>query len=136
VLSPLLERLEQDRLLDDPARLRERLDALDRLELCLLDGDHHRRAEAIRVRLEAVNDTLYRRLRDAIRQGAGADALSPWMREQAGDSEEDSLPADGYDYLMSWSAASCSSSRPMMRASSSHRRWCSTSRHRHGMFST
>jgi hypothetical protein len=99
VLNSLLERLEQDRSLDDPARLRERLDALDRLELCVIDGEDQGRAEALRAKLEAVNEALYRQLRDAIRQGAGAEALSRWMEPQPGDAVGEAQHADGYDYL-------------------------------------
>jgi hypothetical protein len=98
VLSALLERLERDRSLDDPARLRDRLDALDRLELCTFDGDEHRRAAVLRTKLEAINDALYRQLREAIRQGGGVAALSGWMTPQPGDAVEEALLTEGYDY--------------------------------------
>jgi hypothetical protein len=101
----LLEWLEHEvseplRPLDEPARLRERLDALDRLELCRFDEHEQHRADAVRASFEIIDATLYQRLRDAIRRGEGAHALSPWLHA-AGDADR-TMAADGYDYLDEW----------------------------------
>ncbi len=88
----------QDRSLDDPARLRERLDALDLLEIDTFDEIEQGKIDAIRTKFEAINEALYRELRHAIRQGAGAAALSVWTDGNAGDGNGNEYD-DGYDYL-------------------------------------
>jgi hypothetical protein len=107
-LKSWLDALEKDRSLDDPAHLRERLDALDRLEWFLPDGDDLtalvpelcKRAGAIRTKLESLNEVLYRRMRDAIRRGAGADMLLEWTRmASAGLDDGNAAQGDGYDEL-------------------------------------
>lgn len=111
-LEALLLQLEQDRSLDEPDRLRERLDALDRLDAFLSsrqdDGDResasnaslHERANAMVARLEAVNAEVCQAMRSEIRQGG----VPGWLLEQiamcsrGGDSAFP-LRDEGYDYL-------------------------------------
>lgn len=94
----LIETLEQDLSLLQPHRLRERSDALDRLDACFPDGmendpgDMHSRALALRARLEAANSEVCHAIRRAIQQGAGRNALWPWLRASGRDRGE------GYDY--------------------------------------
>jgi hypothetical protein len=112
-LDALLLQLEQDRSLDAPDRLRERLDALDRLDACLSfeqgeGGDAESaakasldaRAGALSVRLEAVNATVYQAIRSELRQGRAPG----WLLEQiaaCSRGEGGILPLhdEGYDYL-------------------------------------
>jgi hypothetical protein len=82
--------------MDDPARLHDRLDALDRLELCQLDTNGQHRADVVRERFEATNNGLYRQLRDAIREGKGAQALAPWWDVRV---EDEAMFVEGYDWL-------------------------------------
>jgi hypothetical protein len=100
-LQSLIQKLEQDNSLDEPNRLRERLEALDLLDSYPLDSyplDSYpldtypldtypsdsqssalnpietsldHRATAIHARLEAANLKLYQTIREEIRQGAG-----------------------------------------------------------------
>ncbi|WP_426699814.1 methyltransferase domain-containing protein [Rhodanobacter sp. Col0626] len=102
----LIEALEQDQSLAEPHRLRQRVEALDRLEACFPDEPDAdasalaRRARAIRTRLEAVNHGLCQVIRREIRLGAGRSALLPWrpVSDQGGHTPG---PAngEGYDYL-------------------------------------
>ncbi|GAB2563485.1 class I SAM-dependent methyltransferase [Dyella jejuensis] len=99
-LKVLLDCLEQDRSWRAPDQLQRRVDALDRLESCLihvqamLEPSLYRRVEAIQLELEAINRMLYRSIRDEIRRGAGVQALLPWMTVP-----EDGFDQDGYDHL-------------------------------------
>lgn len=96
-----LDRLERDDLLREPARLRERSDALDWLDGCLAQHAPHarrQRIEALVAELQAVDELLFAQLRAAIRRGEGAQALLPWLTHAAlvqgsGDS------SDRYDHL-------------------------------------
>jgi len=82
----VLRELERDGGLDEPDRLRDRLEALDWLDAHFLDGvagggaagrktEIYRRARAVYGRLEEANCALYRAVRSEIRRGAGRDAL-------------------------------------------------------------
>lgn len=93
-----LDTLERDRSLHDPARWRERLDALDRLELCLLEGGDRLRIERLQAQLDAANAAFYRQLRERIQRGDGAAALSGCVRE-LDDLADEQMSADGYDHL-------------------------------------
>ncbi|WP_158884211.1 hypothetical protein [Rhodanobacter sp. L36] len=76
--------------------MRERLDALDLLELGIFDDIAQRKVNILRTKFEAFNEAIYRELRQAIRQGAGAVALSAWSDGGGGDG----IGFDeGYDYL-------------------------------------
>lgn len=103
-LEKLLGELEQDRGLLAPDQLRRRAEALDRLETGLIHApdpaDTHaaalyHRAEAFADELEAVDRALYQSLREDIKQGCGAEALSGWSRELAAEG----VRGEGYDYL-------------------------------------
>jgi len=97
-LQNLLDDLQQDQALREPDQLARRLAALEQLEQLLF---HHHgppawrgRAAAFAAELEAINQQLYRRVRDAVRRGNGADTLSAWAASlrKTGDGE-------GYDAL-------------------------------------
>ncbi|MGH8157350.1 MAG: hypothetical protein ACREPQ_04480 [Rhodanobacter sp.] len=109
VLQNLLTELEQDRCLDGPDRLRQRIEALDRLEVHFPqdeiagsegEAELHRRARAVQARLDAVNRELYQGIRSEIQHGAGQDRLLAWSRASGHDGytlgQED---GDSYDYL-------------------------------------
>lgn len=96
-LQSLVEALERDHALDAPDRLRERIEALDRFDRLMgaaRDGTLLRRAQAIRQRLEAANAAQFGAIRQAIRRGAGRDAL--WRWRHAGDDAHRS--GDAYDW--------------------------------------
>jgi hypothetical protein len=96
-LHSLVEELEQDRSLDEPDRLCQRVEALERLEACLVDGSNgegiYRRARALYTQLEAANLELYCTIRREIQRGAGPDILLQWV-DAAGLAH-----GEGYDYL-------------------------------------
>ena len=113
VARALVAELERDRTLDQPAQLRRRVDAAERLEAYLPDasqcvGDATTRADAalydrecaIQVRLEAADAQLFESIRRDIRQGVGALRLAQWL-EPSGHAEAASETArgDAYDYL-------------------------------------
>ncbi|WP_266171900.1 hypothetical protein [Dyella subtropica] len=101
-LQTLIETIEQDRSLSEPAQLRRRIDALDRLDAYLMDGPMqvhgasstvlHVRAEQVRARLESINTELYASIRREIQQGTNG--LLPWVRI-----DEACSKGDSYDYL-------------------------------------
>jgi histone methylation protein DOT1 len=112
-LHKLLKTLDAGRHLADPDRFRERAEALDQLDAFHLDAETstdnatsgelalHRRARELRTELEEANSRFYESIRNAIRRGAGRDAL---MRcaEAAGGSVERTASSDNgdsYDYL-------------------------------------
>lgn len=102
-LRGLIDTLEQDFSLLEPHRLRQREDALDRLDACFPDelggeaGDLEHRAGVLRMRLEAVNRQLWQGIRQKIRKGAGRDALLSWWPD--GRDKPVRLDGEGYDYL-------------------------------------
>lgn len=111
-LQALVAKLERDRSLDDPARLPERIDALDRLEVWVPDGqpptglsgspleaDLYRRTLATRARLEAINRECYEAIRREIQQGTGGDSLLAWARQSADEGGTSLTGDDGYDWL-------------------------------------
>ncbi|KRE92521.1 hypothetical protein ASG87_01005 [Frateuria sp. Soil773] len=106
----LIETLERTHAWRDPARLRERVEALDALELHMPEGlppgegdaspdtlALHARGRALRAGMEAVNEALYRSIRQEIRQGNGADVLRRWAHGATGPARR--VQGDGYDYL-------------------------------------
>jgi hypothetical protein len=96
-LPELLETLERDDALAGSQHLRERIEALDRLDALMAgEGDLAERALAIRHKLEAANAAECEAIRHAIRQGHGREALLRWWR--AGDAVA-SVPGDAYDWL-------------------------------------
>jgi hypothetical protein len=111
-LQRLIVQLENDSLLTEPYLLRERLDALDRLDAyfpCIpqeaagfarFGQGLSRRAKAIRDRFEAVNTDLYKSIRWQIQHGLQPHDLLRWLPS--------SLPVEylytpangmGYDYI-------------------------------------
>jgi SAM-dependent methyltransferases related to tRNA (uracil-5-)-methyltransferase len=94
-LPALLETLEHERSLDAPDRLRERIEALDRLDALMPAEDEGRRTQrvrAIRQRLEAANAMQFEVMRVAIRRGEGRDALG------LADDREACRAGDAYDW--------------------------------------
>ncbi len=107
-VESLIEELECDRSLDEPDRLRQRIEALDQLEPWLLVGDSARllvpgiyqRAKAIYSKLEAVNAELYRTIRREIQRGAGPNVLFQYLPEFGSDPLPDGDESrESYDYL-------------------------------------
>jgi predicted RNA methylase len=101
-LVSLIAELEQDRSLDEPRHLRQRIEALDDLDAYLPDGQPigtalHRRARAIYAELESVNFRLYDAIRRDIQRGAGAVRLLEWMPDRNG--AANLMNCRGYDYL-------------------------------------
>ncbi len=88
-----LRRLEANTSLLQPARLRERLLALDELDAAFggLDTD---RAQSLRLRLDAANTALYASLRSDIVRGSQPCALSAWLEEGS----TAPSPGLGFDY--------------------------------------
>jgi hypothetical protein len=107
VLQKLIAELEQDLSLDEPDRLRQRCEALDRLELYLLAGQApafdtkfieaklYQRAAAMCATLEAVNQELYQSIRNDIQRGIGPERFLQCLHESGNDEHGN---GDGYDY--------------------------------------
>ncbi|MGC1550258.1 MAG: hypothetical protein WA777_17195 [Rhodanobacter sp.] len=106
-LHNLISELEQDRLLDEPGRLRERTEVLDRLDAYFpedveVDGgvELHHRVRAIQARLEAVNRELYRAIRHDIERGVGQERLLQWSTASSRDERTAGQESgERYDYL-------------------------------------
>jgi len=101
-LVSLIAELKQDRSLDEPRHLRQRIEALDDLDAYLPDGQPigtalHRRARAIYAELESVNFRLYDAIRRDIQRGAGGGRLLEWMPDRNG--AANLMNCRGYDYL-------------------------------------
>src|SRR5690242_18842233 len=96
-----IEHLEHDAALEVPEHLRERAEVLDHLDLhfhespepASRDADVHRRAAALRDRLEAVDRRLCAKLRADLRSGRGRERL---LRLAATDTV---AGGDHYDHL-------------------------------------
>jgi hypothetical protein len=109
-MSPTLEafvsELEQDRTLLEPHRLRERGDALDRLETWrlgdpsndpLVPAQWRARVEALCVEFETIDERLHQDIRQDIRRGVGARRLLEWA---LGDRDAEAPGrGDSYDHL-------------------------------------
>ena len=96
-LHTLLDALEHDAALREPDALRERLDALDRIELLQLSGapgsgTSPQRIAALREDFEAMNAASFAHAREAIRRGA-----VPVLLQQCLD-EPCHADGDGYDW--------------------------------------
>jgi len=111
-LQRLVVELDKERSLLEPDRLRERMEALDRLDAYFPDGaeagygaesnaaELYRRAREIRERLEAVNCQIYDAIRGEIRRGERSESLMRWARGteeiEAGAGAGNGM---GYDFL-------------------------------------
>src|SRR5882672_10229728 len=101
-LANILERVEQDHGLYEPAHLRRRIEALDAVDTLLPDGQSIRpglfeQAKAVCAQLESVNFKLYEDIRKEIQRDAGAASLLEWMPDW---NDPPSFPKyNGYDYL-------------------------------------
>ena len=116
-LQRLVTRFENDPTLLDPHHLRQRLEALDRLDAHLtfafsaaspsdsIEPELYRRATEICARLEAANTKLYAAIRREIRRTLRPDALLRWVHLSEAISSPASevvpIPANrvGYDHL-------------------------------------
>ena len=115
-LQNLIGELEQDCSLNEPDRLRRRIEALDRLD-AYLDGqldeplpaiitqsvapEIYPRAKALYARLELANSELYQTIRREIQRSAGPYGLLQRLANQSSQSENTTSPTvgEGYDYL-------------------------------------
>jgi hypothetical protein len=111
-LHRLVGQLDNESSLLEPNQLRQRLEALDRLDAYFPDTPQpvvgveavaaglYRRARAIYTRLEAVNCQLYEAIRCEIQRGVRPDRLLQWVHSLP-EIEEGVGPASGlgYDYL-------------------------------------
>jgi len=114
-LQKLVGELEIDLSLAEPHRFRERIEALDRLDVLDLelrpsDADSASgeaaiclRAQALQAKLEAANSQFYDSIREAVRMGAGREALlrrvSEGEYEARRPNREKVDDGDSYDYL-------------------------------------
>jgi Histone methylation protein DOT1 len=106
-LQNFLGSLANDSSLFHPKQLRERLDALDELDIRFGDFSAEEymndpdariinRAKAMRARIEAVNTALYESIRSEIVRGAPPQPLLQWIQAPA--SREKTASGLGYDY--------------------------------------
>ena len=104
-LVSLIGELEQDRSLDEPRHLRQRIEALDDLDAYFRAGQPigtalHHRVRAIYAELESVNFRLYEAIRRDIQWGAGGRRLLELMPDWAdGNAAANLINCTGYDYL-------------------------------------
>jgi len=109
-LEALIRDLEQDVSLDEPGRMRERIDAIDRIEAYFagppglidpIESSKEKqlqdRAEAVCTKLEADNRKVYQTLRGEIQRGAVPHCLLEQMTLCSRDSS--ARMDEGYDYL-------------------------------------
>lgn len=109
-LHHFVAQLEADSSLFEPDQLRRRLETLDELDAYFGDANsqshstepHHQRryerAQAIRIRLEAINSAIYEPIRNQIQQGAQPSRLRRWI-QICRDRQENLSPGLGYDHL-------------------------------------
>ncbi len=113
-LQSLIGELEQDGSLNEPDHLRQRIEALDRLDAYLVDEQFDRqspnhtiapeiypRAKALYAKLELANSELYQAIRHEIQRATGPYELLQRLANQSGQSGDAINPTDGegYDYL-------------------------------------
>ena len=111
-LQRLVLQLENDPSLVEPNQLRQRLEALDRLDAYFphipqaalgtesSEGGLYRRASAICARLEAANCEFYEAIRSEIQRGSRPDSLLRWVPSSLEPADAGGLAdGGGYDYL-------------------------------------
>ena len=109
-LQKLIEELEGDASLHEPNKLRQRIEALDRLdafnlEVSALVADSteaatYHCAKALQAQLEARNLEVYEAIRRDIQQGHGSTSLLQWLpKSGAGEDVLAIMNGAGYDYL-------------------------------------
>jgi hypothetical protein len=100
-LQDLLDELEADRSLNEPHRLRQRIDALDRLDKYLHGEELQSEFRATYSRLESANRELYQSIRYRIQNGDGIESLRQWIPKRDAAQVEQGLSYDYLDELMS-----------------------------------
>jgi len=108
-LQRLIEELEGDASLHEPNKLRQRIEALDRLDAFNLEvsplvaataAATYHCAKALQAKLEAANLEVYEAIRRDIRQGDGSTSLLQWLPTSgAGEDVPGITNGAGYDYL-------------------------------------
>jgi hypothetical protein len=109
-LQKLIEELEGDASLHEPNKLRQRIEALDRLDAFNLEASPrvadstraatYHCAKALQAKLEAANLEVYEAIRRDIQQGQGSNSLLQWMpKSGAGEDVLGITNGAGYDYL-------------------------------------
>lgn len=111
-LQNLISELQQDPSLDEPHRLRRRIEALDHLDAYLSAGQVsavvpesieaalYHQARAIYAKLESANFKLYQAIRHDIQRSAGPDSLLRWVPKLGRTATEVNLAnGESYDYL-------------------------------------
>lgn len=107
-VQSLIGGLEHDLRLVEPDRLRQRIDALDRLEAYLVQGESsglmeletYERAKTIYGKLEAANAGIYESIRVEIQRGAGREILLQYLPESGFDQDAGRrVGGESYDYL-------------------------------------
>jgi hypothetical protein len=103
-LQKLIEELEGDASLHEPSKLRQRIEALDRLDAFNFEvsppvadstgAATYRCAKALQAKLAAANLEVYEAIRRDIQQGHGSTSLLQWMPKSGGVAN-----GAGYDYL-------------------------------------
>jgi SAM-dependent methyltransferase len=109
-LQSLVARLESDPSLIKPDHLRQRLEALDRLDAYFssapatassaepLEPELYRRARAIFAKLESLNGELYQVIRSEIQRGSPPDALLGWVHSLDMDVADGTANRISYDF--------------------------------------
>jgi hypothetical protein len=111
-LQNVIGELEGDASLHEPNQLRQRIEALDRLDAYVFDLEvsslaadstgaaTYYRARAIQAKLEAANFEVYEAIRRDIQRGHGPNSLLQWMpRSSAGEDVLGITNGGRYDYL-------------------------------------
>jgi hypothetical protein len=109
-LRKFIDELEADASLHEPNKLRQRIEALDRLDAFNVDESPpvddftgaatYQRAKALQAKLEAANLEVYEAIRRGIQQGHGSTSLREWMpNSRAGEHVPIIANGAGYDYL-------------------------------------
>jgi hypothetical protein len=109
-LERIVEQFDNEPSLLDPNELRQRLEALDRLDACFPDTPQsvvdvaaaqlYRRARTIHTRLETVNCQLYESIRCEIQRGGQPASLLPWIQSLSKTEKEIGASSSvGYNFL-------------------------------------